>query len=103
MSHVMKHILVVLTPSRIWRFIAENFMKFYVCGSYNFMLYMFVELNAVSSMFAGKDGRITELLEVAVYVLLKTIRSLILKKLLRHFVSSVLVTSVLEQLAGWTT
>jgi len=35
------------------------------------MQYMFVEVDDVSSIFAGKDGRIAELLEVAVYVLLK--------------------------------
>ena len=64
---------------------------------------MFVELNDVSSMFAGKDGRIAELLEVAVYLSLKKIPSPILKKLLRYFVPSVLVTRVLEQLAGWKT
>ena len=32
---------------------------------------MFVEINYASSIFAGKDGRIAELLEVAVYVLLQ--------------------------------
>jgi hypothetical protein len=32
---------------------------------------MFVEVNDVSSMFAGKDGLIAELLEIAFYVLLK--------------------------------
>jgi hypothetical protein len=57
---------------------------------------VFIEINDVSSMFEVKDGRIAELLEVAVYVLLKKNQSPILKKLLRHFVLSVLVTRVLE-------